>query len=133
MSRKVARNELFKLVFEVCFQDHSEILFDEFLENETIDDENKSFVKEIYSGIMENKQQLLDDISKYLKGYTVERLFKVDLAILLIAFYEIEFQNTDNKIVVNEAVELAKKYSTPKSYSFVNGVLASLIKDITNG
>lgn len=133
MSRRVARNELFKLVFEVCFQDHSEILFDEFLENETIDDENKSFVKEIYSGIMENKQQLLDDISKYLKGYTVERLFKVDLAILLIAFYEIKFQNTDSKIVVNEAVELAKKYSTPKSYSFVNGVLASLIKDITNG
>ncbi len=133
MSRKIARNELFKLVFEVCFQDHSEILFDEFLENDTISDENKTFVKEIYSGIMENKQQLLDDISKYLKGYTVERLFKVDLAILLIAFYEIKYQNTDNKIVVNEAVELAKKYSTPKSYSFVNGVLASLIKDITNG
>ena len=129
MSRKVARNELFKLVFEVCFQDRSEVLFDEFLENETISEENKVFVKEIYSGIMEHKQELLDNIAKYIKGYTIDRLFKVDLAILLIAFYEINYQDTDSKVVVNEAVELAKKYSTPKSYSFVNGVLASLLKD----
>ena len=129
MSRKVARNELFKLVFEVCFQDRSEVLFDEFLENEAMGEENKAFVKEIYSGIMENKEMLLDEIAKYIKGYTIERLFKVDLAILLIAFYELKFQETDAKVVVNEAVELAKKYSTPKSYSFINGVLASLIKD----
>ena len=128
-SRKNARNELFKLVFEVCFQDHSEVLYDEFLENETMGDENKAFVKEIYSGIMENKEMLLDEIAKYIKGYTIDRLFKVDLAILLIAFYELKFQDTEAKVVVNEAVELAKKYSTPKSYSFINGVLASLIKD----
>jgi N utilization substance protein B len=131
MSRKLARNELFKLVFEICFQDHSEVLFDEFLENENISAENKDFVKEIYSGIMENKESILEDISKYLKGYTVERLFKVDLSILMIAFYEIKYQKVeDYKVVVNEAVELAKKYSTPKSYSFINGVIASLIKDI---
>ena len=129
MSRKVARNELFKLVFEVCFQEKSEVLFDEFLDNETLTEENKDFVKEIYVGIMESKEELLQDISKYIKGYTIDRLFKVDLAILLIAFYELKYQNTDTKIVVNEAVELAKKYSTQKSYSFINGVLASFIKD----
>ena len=134
MSRKLARNELFKLVFEICFQDHSEVLFDEFLENENISQENKNFVKEIYSGIMENKDDILQDISKYLKGYTVERLFKVDLSILMIAFYEIKYQKSeDHKVIANEAVELAKKYSTPKSYSFINGVIASLIKDVVNG
>lgn len=129
MSRKVARQELFKLVFEICFQDYSEVLFDEFLENETISEDNKTFVKEIYSGIMEQKDELLNEISKYIKGYTIDRLFKVDLAILLIAFYELKNCDTDSKIVVNEAVELAKKYSTPKSGGFINGVLASLIKD----
>ena len=134
MSRKLARNELFKLVFEICFQDHSEVLFDEFLENENISQENKNFVKEIYSGIMENKDDILQDISKYLKGYTIERLFKVDLSILMIAFYEIKYQKSeDHKVIANEAVELAKKYSTPKSYSFINGVIASLIKDVVNG
>ena len=131
MSRKSARNELFKLVFEICFQDHSEVLFDEFLENEALDEDNKKFVKDIYSGIMENKEELLSEIAKYIKGYTIERLFKVDLAILLIAFYEIKYSKAEDvKVVVNEAVELAKKYSTPKSHSFINGVLASLIKDM---
>ena len=129
MSRKLARQELFKLVFEICFQDHSEMLFDEFLENETITQENKDFVKNIYSGIMEEKDNLINEIAKYVKGYTIDRLFKVDLAILLIAFYELSHLDTDAKIVVNEAVELAKKYSTPKSGGFINGVLASYLKD----
>ena len=130
MSRRAARTELFKLVFEICFQDHSEMLFDEFLENDTISEDNKAFVKEIYSGIMENKDAILSDIAKYVKGYTIERLFKVDLAILLIAFYEIKYMKTEDvKVVVNEAIELAKKYSTPKSHTFINGVIASLIKD----
>ena len=78
---------------------------------------------------MESKEELLEDISKYIKGYTIDRLFKIDLAILLIAFYELKYQDTATKIVVNEAVELAKKYSTQKSYSFINGVLGSFIKD----
>lgn len=131
MSRRAARNELFKLVFEICFQDHSEVLFDEFLENENISEDNKNFVREIYSGVMENKDTILSDISKYLKGYTIDRLFKVDLAILLIAFYEIKYMKSEDvKVVANEAVELAKKYSTPKSHSFINGVIASLIKDM---
>jgi len=130
MSRRAARTELFKLVFEICFQDHSEMLIDEFLENDTISEDNKAFVKEIYSGIMENKDAILSDIAKYVKGYTIERLFKVDLAILLIAFYEIKYMKTEDvKVVVNEAIELAKKYSTPKSHTFINGVIASLIKD----
>lgn len=129
MSRKMARDWLFKLTFELCFQEQSDVLFDEFLEDEKLDDENKTFVKEMYSGITEEKGLIMDDIAKYLKGYTLERVFKVDLAILIIAFYEIKHGTSDVKLAVNEAVELAKKYSTPKSYSFINGVIASYIKD----
>ena len=129
MSRKMARDWLFKLTFELCFQDQSNVLFDEFLSDENLNDENKQFVKDIYSGIVEEKEDILKDISKYLKGFTIDRVFKVDLAILILAFYEIKHGTSDAKIVVNEAVELAKKYSTPKSYSFINGVIASYIKD----
>lgn len=129
MSRKMARDWLFKLTFELCFQDQSDVLFDEFLSDENLNDENKQFVKDIYSGIVEEKEDILKDISKYLKGFTIDRVFKVDLAILILAFYEIKHSTSDAKIVVNEAVELAKKYSTPKSYSFINGVIASYIKD----
>lgn len=130
MSRKVAREELFKLVFESCFQDQSEMLFDEFNDRQDILDENKQFVKDIYSGIMENKEALLDEISNYIKGYTIDRLFKVDLSILLIACYEIKYYGSDPKIAINEAVEMSKKYSTDKSYKFINGVLANYVKDI---
>ena len=129
MSRKMARDWLFKLTFELCFQDQSDVLFDEFLSDENLNDENKQFVKDIYSGIVEEKEDILKDISKYLKGFTIDRVFKVDRAILILAFYEIKHGTSDAKIVVNEAVELAKKYSTPKSYSFINGVIASYIKD----
>ena len=129
MSRKMARDWLFKLTFELCFQDQSDVLFDEFLSDENLNDENKQFVKDIYSGVVEEKEDLLKDISKYLKGFTIDRVFKVDLAILILAFYEIKHGTSDAKIVGNEAVELAKKYSTPKSYSFINGVIASYIKD----
>ena len=129
MSRKLARDWLFKLTFELCFQDQSDVLYDEFLNDENVDEDNKKFVKDIYSGIVEQKSELQNEISKYLKGFTIERVFKVDLAILILAFYEIKNKTSDAKLVVNEAVELAKKYSTPKSYSFINGVIASYIKD----
>lgn len=129
MSRKQARDWLFKLTFELCFQEQSDILFDEFLEDEKLDEKNRDFVKDLYSGIIEEKGLLMDDIAKYLKGYTLERVFKVDLAILIIAFYEIKHNISDAKLATNEAVELAKKYSAPKSYSFINGVIASYLKD----
>lgn len=131
MSRKVARDWLFKLVFELTFQQDSVSLYEEFLANEEVEESNKEFVSAIYSGIAEHKQDLMDQLNNYLNGYSAENLFKVDLAILLIALYEIKYyKQTDKKIVVNESVELAKKYSTDKSYKFINGVLASLIKDI---
>ena len=126
MSRKMARDWLFKLTFELCFQDQSDVLFDEFLSDENLNDENKQFVKDIYSGVVEEKEDLLKDISKYLKGFTIDRVFKVDLAILILAFYEIKHGTSDAKIVGNEAVELAKKYCDEDTYKFINGVLASI-------
>ena len=130
MSRKIARDWAFKLVFELCFQESSEILYEEFLEENGLSDENVQFVKDIYSGVAEYKDELLQDVQKYIKGYTIDRLFKVDLAILLIAFYEIKYmKKSPVKVVANEAVELSKKYSTPKSYSFINGVIGSFAKE----
>ena len=65
----------------------------------------------------------------------MNRIFKVDLAILKVAVFEMLFSNekTPSKVIINEAVELAKKYSTDKSYKFVNGVLASINKGEMDG
>ena len=130
MSRKVARDWLFKLVFELTFQNDSVNQYEEFLTLEEVSEENKSFVTTIYSGIAENYSALLENLNKYLNGYKSESLFKVDLAILLIALYEYKYYTkTDKKIIANECVELAKKYSTDKSHKFINGVVGSILKD----
>ena len=71
----------------------------------------------------------MDTIKLNSIGYEVDRIFKIDLAILVVAIYELKFDKTNPVgVVVNEAVELAKKYSTDKSYSFVNGILAKVVK-----
>lgn len=130
MGRISTREKLFQLVFEQCFQDESSVLYDEVMSDENIDDENKAWLTNMYSEIVDKKTILLDELSKYIKVYSVENMFKVDLAILVMALYEIKyFKSTPSKIVANESVELAKKYSTPRSPKFVNGVIASIIKD----
>lgn len=130
MGRINAREKLFQLVFEQCFHEQSDFLFDEVMLDPSLDDENKSWVGQMYSEIVDKKTILLDELSKYIKVYKVEDVYKVDLAILLMAVYEIKFyKNTPVKIVANECVELAKKFSTDKSAKFVNGVIANIIKD----
>ncbi len=130
MSRIMARDIIFKLTFELCFHKPEEgVLFEEFLKDNPLDQENVNFVKAFYTGIIEHYDEILDIISKNIKDYTIDRLFKVDLAILIVATYELKFDNSNPvKIVANEAVELAKKYSTEKSYSFINAVIASIAK-----
>lgn len=136
MSRRQARESCFKLMFEYEFlKERNDISLSTYLESEDITEEDAEFIKNEYDGLIEKNQELEDIISKYLKGYTLSRIFKADLAILKIAIYEMLFSNesTPAQVVINEAVELAKKYSTDKSYSFVNGLLASVNKGETNG
>lgn len=136
MSRKVAREILFKLIFENCFHDDEDFItykaylendgesFDPDFLNQNLDDENKEFVKQNLIGVIEHKNEIIENIREKLVDYSIERLFKIDLAILLIAVYELKYSDINKEIIINEAVELAKKYSTDKSYSFINGVLA---------
>ncbi len=128
MSRILARETIFKLTFELCFHNPEDgCYYEEMLSENKLDEDNLVFVKEFYEGIVEHFAELKEIVSKNIKGYTLDRLFKVDLAILIMATYELKFykQNSVN-IVANEAVELAKKYSTEKSYSFINAVVASI-------
>lgn len=132
MSRKVARDELFKLVFELCFvKPENTQTYEDFLQDNELDEENLIFINEIYLGVVDKFEELKDLISNNMTGYTLDRLFKVDYAILLIATYELYFhKKTPQNIIANEAVEFAKKYSTEKSYSFINAIISNLIKNL---
>lgn len=135
MSRKVARELSFKVIFSFNFQSENEeieALIDN-LENETNDitNEDKEYIRQIIKGIIDNKENLDETIKKYLKEWTMDRISKTDLAILRLAIYEILYRDDiPYKVSVNEAVELAKSFSDDQSPSFVNGVLAGVISGL---
>jgi len=146
MGRKLARDIFFKLIFENLFVESKEsVTYENFLQGtgldlegtvvtiDNLDEENLQFLKDNYLSYLKNKEQIFEVLSKNIKGYTIESMFKIDLAILVAAIQELMFyKQTPIKIVVNEAVELAKKYSTDKSSSFINGILASVVKGVEN-
>lgn len=126
MSRKTAREQVFKLIYEYTVEgEPNDFSLDLALEN--CDDEDSIFIRKIYEGVSEKFEFLKSVIERYSKGFSFDRIFKIDCALIMLAGYEILYIN-DIPVgaSVNEALELAKKYSTDKSVSFVNGVLASI-------
>ncbi len=107
-------------------------------DNEDLDDliealEIKKYNHDFYQGLIESVQQNLDKIHKVLEGNTSDwdltSLFKIDLTILEIAVYELMKKDAPEKVVIDEAIELSKEFSTGESSKFINGVLAGLLKN----
>ena len=127
MSRKVAREVACQLVFEYLFnkkenEQTKEQLFDE---NKFIK-ADKEFVDFLANGVFENFDVLIAKIKENIKDFSFSQVVKMDLAILLVATFEITNSNLDHAVIINEALNIAKKFSTEKSPSFINGVLASI-------
>lgn len=102
------------------------------LTSEDIDlkDVDMEYVIRVLKGVQENKDALDVEIEKYLKNWKLNRLSKIDITILRVCTYEFLYENEiPNNVSINEAVELAKRYSADKSAAFINGVLGSMIKD----
>lgn len=136
MSRKTAREMAFKVIFATNFQieDELETVIEGLLEDDEritdINNEDMNYIKDIANGVSKNVAVLDEKIKKYLKGWTMDRIPKTDLAILRLAIYEILFRDDiPFKVSVNEAVELAKTFSDDQSPSFVNGVLAGVVNE----
>ena len=127
MSRILARENLMKLVFEYGFNEDAESLEEEILLDDNLTDDDKDYIKNNLSQIKEKYKDILNIIEENLVNYKLQRICKTDLAILIISIFEIKYLNLPNKVVINEAVELAKKYSTDNSYKFVNGLLAKVV------
>lgn len=128
MSRKKSRDYAFKMIFENFFHEPEiEMDFDD--EELTIVEEDKTFANELFCGVNSHYAEIMDIIKENTTSYDVERIYKIDLAILVLAVYEIKFDGSSPKeVIINEAVSLAKKYSTEKSFSFINGVLAKVVR-----
>ncbi len=125
MSKIKLRENLMKLVFQYITTKNSECDLD-ILELNNLTNEEKENLLNLFKNIVNKYDEIINLIEKNLINYKLERVCKTDLAILVVAIYELKFLNEDVKIVVNEAVELAKKYSQDNSYKFVNGLLAKV-------
>ena len=134
MNRSAIRENAFKLIYSLEIQknENTEEQIDLFFESNDIkDEEAKKYIKNVILGIEKNKEQILANIEKNLKeDWKLSRISKMDLSILELAIYEIEFSEIPYKVAINEAVELAKRYGEDKSKNFVNGILASVVKDM---
>jgi len=132
MNRTETRELAFKLLYSNEIQkDINNEQIDIFIEQfEVENDKQKKYIKETFNGIRDNLEEILELIEKNLKEkWSIDRISKIDLSILKLAIYELLNSDVPYKVVINEAVELAKKYGDDSSKSFVNGVLASVVKD----
>ena len=133
MNRTTMRELTFKLIYSLEIQ--RDIQLEEqieiFIENNEITSKNAiEYIKDAVFGIEKNKDTIEELIKQNLKvGWKIERVSKIDLSILKLAIYEIKYKEIPFKVVINEAVELAKKYGEDSSHKFVNGMLASIINE----
>lgn len=126
MSRVVSREEVFKLIFEYCMNgEANEFTLQEVIEKKGVE---KDYIEKVYYGVIEHFEEFKLELEKFSKSFTLERMFKVDLALLLVALYEIKYMpEIPNAVSINEVLNLAKVYSTDKSSGFINGVLANFV------
>ncbi len=129
MDRKVARAHAMKLIYE--WEMGGEGGEDTRLNLLGIEpgEREVEYMERMFEGVVVHEEELDADISKYLRGWTIERLSRVDLAILRLGAYELKLGEVPAGIVINEAVELANQFSTDKAGSFINGVLGSLSRE----
>ena len=134
MNRTLMRENAFKLIYSLeiqkveDIQDQIELYFES---NNIKDQEAKNYIEDAITGIEKHQEEILKDIEMNLKDdWKLSRISKMDLAILKLAIYEIKFSDVPYKVSINEAVELAKKYGEDKSKNFVNGILASVVKEM---
>ena len=133
MNRSEMREQAFKIMYSLEIQknENLEEQLGLYIESTEIKGESAiEYIKDAVLGIEENKKEILDNIEKNLKkDWKIERISKIDLVILKLAIYEIKYKEIPYKVVINEAVELAKKYGEDNSKNFVNGILASIVKE----
>lgn len=130
MSRRSARKNAFFLLFQMDFNEAAEfeqvkeLFFTE--KEEPVEESDKAFILSEVEGTREHMEEIDGMIAACANGWNPERMNKVDLAILRLAIYEIKFAETPVGVAINEAVELAKKFSSDEAPAFINGVLGKV-------
>ncbi len=134
MSRREVREHIFKLLFRIEFNTQEEMpeqisMYFEDVEGQDISEENQAEIEEKYEDIVAQIVEIDEKLNEAAEGWTTRRMGKVELTILRLAYYEIAYDETiPTSVAINEAVELAKKFGGDDAPSFINGILAKIVK-----
>ena len=133
MNRSAMREEAFKMIYSMQIQkvENKEEQIELYIESNNINNkEAQEYIRDVALGIEKYQENIDNQIKQNLKeNWRIERISKIDLSILRLAIYEIEYKEIPYKVAINEAVEIAKKYGEDTSKNFVNGILASIVKE----
>ncbi len=131
MKRKELRETAIKLFYEMDIQKIFEHKFyKNFLDKNNLITLKDNYLKEIFDNYIDNKEEIDNIIQNSSTSWDIKRIAKVDLSILRVAITEILFiSDIPDKVSINEAIDLAKKYGDENSYKFVNGLLGKIVKN----
>lgn len=132
MSRTELREHIFRMLFRIEFNSAEEMKEQEgfyFDELEEATGKDQEYILDKYRAIVEKKEEIDALLNEVSEGWKTSRMNRVDLTIMRLAVYEIKWdEDVPTGVAINEAVELAKKYSSDDGPSFVNGILAKVVK-----
>ncbi len=135
MTKKRTRENLYLMLFQTEFYQEQDLmeqadLFLESLEGKDATEKAKGALRERYQSVLSHLSEIDEKIGQKAEGWSFSRLPKADLSVMRLAVYEILYdEDVPDGVAINEAVELAKRYGGDKSFRFVNGVLASVVKE----
>ncbi|MGC7149592.1 transcription antitermination factor NusB [Listeria ivanovii] len=123
MKRREAREKALQALFQI---ELNEMSLDQAIKN-IMEDEQDDYMEKLVEGVMANKAKIDAIIEPNLDNWRMDRLSKVDLSLLRLSVYEINYlSDVPNRVSLNESIEIAKIYSDEKSSKFINGVLANI-------
>lgn len=128
--RSYAREVAFCKIYTYIMRQEFDGDFSQFDESK-LDEGDIDFAKSLVEGVIANKAELDSVIAELSKQFKLSRIYRPDLAALELGVYEMKYLDTPHPVVINEVVGFAKKYSTDKSVSFVNGILASFTRSLS--
>ena len=130
MPRPIAREAAMQLIFEQLFggEGETQALVD--LIDYEPSENDRAYIDMVVAGVKEHAAELDAEIAACLRGWTLKRLSRVDLAILRLSVYEMQYGGIPAPVSINEAVELTRKYSAEESCPFVNGVLGTISRKL---
>lgn len=128
VNRKMAREMAVRFLFQIEFQRvNIKEQVEDFLDSVEIEDYDKDYFLEIINGVINSLKEIDEIIESKAKGWTIDRMAKMDLPILRVAIYEMKHrEDIPVGVSINEAVELAKKFGTDDSSRFINGLLGQV-------